>query len=83
MTHIETLPLSDAKGMIDQGLEHLQIDHIDLTEKLDCYFCPLSGNLWHAYLNTTELYNVLSDTAIAQLEREFAPLCITHENYHV
>jgi len=30
--------------------------------------------LWHAYLGTTELYNVLSSAVIDSLEREFA-LC--------
>ena len=75
MKHIETLPFNDARIMIDQGLEHLVIQHDDLTVELDCYFCPVTGNLWHAYLGTTELYNVLSATGIAALEREFAPLC--------
>jgi len=75
MKHIATLPAVDAHIMIDQGLEHLVIQHDDLTVELDCYFCPFTGNLWHAYLGTTELYNVLSATVIAALEREFAPLC--------
>lgn len=75
MKHIATLPAVDARIMIEQGLEHLEIDHDDLTVPLDCYFCPITGNLWHAYLGTTELYNVLSATVIASLEREFAPLC--------
>jgi hypothetical protein len=76
MQHIETLPIIDAQIMIDQGLEHLVIEHGDLTVELDCYFCPVTGNLWHAYLGTIELYNVLSATVIAALEREFAPLCV-------
>jgi len=76
MKHIETLPITDAKIMINQELEHLVIEHDDLTAPLDCYFCPITGNLWHAYLGTTELYNVLSDTVIAAFEREFAPLCV-------
>jgi len=76
MKHIETLPTVDARIMIDQGLEHLVIEHGDLTVPLDCYFCPVTGNLWHAYLGTTELYNVLSATVISALEREFAPLCV-------
>ena len=75
MKHIETLPFNDARIMIDQGLEHLVIQHDDLTAPLDCYFCPVTGNLWHAYLGTTELYNVLSNAVIDSLEREFAPLC--------
>jgi len=75
MKHIATLPPIDAHIMIDQGLEHLVIQHDDLTVELDCYFCPITGNLWHVYIGTTELYNVLSSAVIAALEREFAPLC--------
>ena len=75
MKHIETLPFNDARIMIAQGLEHLVVQHGDLTEPLDCYFCPITGNLWHAYLGTTELYNVLSSAVIDSLVREFAPLC--------
>jgi len=76
MKHIATLPAADARIIIDQGLEHLFIEHDDLTAPLDCYFCPITGNLWHAYLGTTELYNVLSSAVIDSLEREFAPLCV-------
>ena len=75
MKHIAMLSVLDACIMIDQGLEHLVVEHSDLTKPLDCYFCPITGNLWHAYLGTTELYNVLSATVISALEREFAPLC--------
>jgi hypothetical protein len=76
MQHIETLPALDACIMIDQGLEHLVVEHGDMTTPFDCYFCPVTGNLWHCYLGTTELYNVLSATVISALEREFAPLCV-------
>jgi len=76
LKHIETLPAVDARIMIDQGLEHLVVEHGDMTTPFDCYFCPVTGNLWHCYLGTTELYNVLSATVIAALEREFAPLCV-------
>lgn len=76
MKHIETLPFTDAKIMIDQGLEHLAIEHDDLTVELDCYFCPITGNLWHAYLGTVELYNVLAPAVIAAFEREFVQFCI-------
>ena len=76
MKHIATLLAVDARIMIDQGLEHLVIQHDDLTVELDCYFCPFTGNLWHAYLGTTELYNVLSATVIAALERGFAHFCV-------
>ena len=83
MKHIETLPLNDAMIMIDTGLEHLAIDHYDLTGTLDCYFCPVSGNLWHAYLGQADLYNVLSPTVIADLERKFAPYSFYERNSYV
>ena len=73
MRHIDTLPFVDARIMIDQGLEHLSIEHGDMAVPVDCYFCPVTGNLWHCYLGTTELLGVMSATAIAELEREFAP----------
>jgi hypothetical protein len=74
MKHIETLPFNDARIMVRSGLDHLQVTHFDMTEKMDCYFCPVSGNLWHCYLGQVDLYNILADTVIAQLEREYAPL---------
>ena len=76
MKHIATLPAVDARIMIDQGLEHLVVEHGDLTAPLDCYFCPITGNLWHAYIGTTELYNVLSSAVINSLERGFAHFCV-------
>ena len=76
MKHIATLPAIDARIIIDQGLEHLVIEHDDLTAPLDCYFCPITGNLWHAYIGTTELYNVLSSAVINSFERGFAHFCV-------
>lgn len=74
MKHIETLPFNDARIMVRSGLEHLQIKDFDMTENMDCYFCPVTGNLWHCYLGQVDLFNILADTVIARLEREFAPL---------
>jgi hypothetical protein len=72
MKHIETLPFNDACIMVRSGLDHLQVKHFDMTEMMDCYFCPVTGNLWHCYLGQVDLYNILADTVIAQLEREYA-----------
>lgn len=83
MKHIDTLPYGDAIEMINSGLQHLAIEHDDLTETLDCYFCPVSGNLWHVYLGQVELYNVLSPSVIADLEREFAPYSFYERNSYV
>ena len=75
MKHIETLPYNDARIMVDSGLEHLAIEYADLGSTVDCYFCPVTGNLWHVYLGTTELYNVLSSAVLEAIEREYALLC--------
>ena len=84
MKHIDTLPYGDAIEMINNGLQHLAIEHDDLPgETLDCYFHPVSGNLWHAYFKKVELYNVLSPTVIADLERKFAPFSFYERKIHV
>lgn len=57
--------------------------HIDLTQyfaddrddsdaKLECYFDDYTMNLWHVYVNGAEIFNLLSDTTIKSLEREYA-----------
>jgi len=83
MKHIETIHPVDARIMIDQGLEHLVIEHGDMAVPVDCYFCPVTGNLWHCYLGTTEILGVMSATAIAELEREFAPYSFYERNDYV
>ena len=83
MKHIETIHPVDARIMIDQGLEHLVIEHGDMAVPFDCYFCPVTGNLWHAYLGTTDISGVMSATAIAELEREFAPYSLYERNDYV
>lgn len=69
--HIDTLPPSDARNITAGGLVHLSIDYIDLTVPLDCYFDPYDGSLWHAYLGTTELFNVLAKAVITDFEDQF------------
>jgi hypothetical protein len=83
MKHIETLPFNDARIMVDSGLEHLAIEYADLATTVDCYFCPVSGNLWHCYLGQHDLYNVLAPAVIAELEREFAPLSFYERHDYV
>ena len=44
----------------------------DSDAKLECYFDPGTTNLWHVYAGEMEIFNLLSDTVIQALEREFA-----------
>lgn len=43
----------------------------DIDAKLECYFDGDTGNLWHVYVGEMEIFNILSDTVIQELEREY------------
>lgn len=56
--------------------------HTDLTQywadmrddsdaKMECYFEPYTCNLWHVYVGEMEIFNLMSDTVIQSLEREY------------
>jgi len=68
------------KHDVNKYLEKMDIDHDDISTTLECYFCRESGNLWHVFVSQgtagdLELYNVLSDTMIKALEREYEIAC--------
>lgn len=44
----------------------------DSDAKLECYFDRDTTNLWHVYAGEMEIFNLLSDTVIQSLEREYA-----------
>ena len=57
--------------------------HTDLTQYfadntydtgavLECYFDDYTMSLWFVYVNGAEIINVMSDTTIKALEREYA-----------
>ena len=46
-------------------------DRDDSDAKLECYFDDYTMSLWHVYVNDSEIYNLLSDTVIKSLEREY------------
>lgn len=75
MKHIETLDPVDQANLRD--MTHRAIEHHDMTVPLDCYFDPYDGSLWHVFLGTTELYNVLAKAVINELEEEFLLLELT------
>ena len=47
-------------------------DRDDSDAKLECYFDDYTMSLWHVYVNDSEIFNLLSDTVIQSLEREYA-----------
>ena len=44
----------------------------DSDAQLECYFDDYTMSLWHVYVNESEIYNLLADSVIASLEREYA-----------
>ena len=46
-------------------------DRDDSDAKLECYFDDYTMSLWHVYVNDSEIFNLLSDTVIKALEREY------------
>jgi hypothetical protein len=47
-------------------------DRDDSDAKMECYFDRDTTNLWHVYVGEMEIFNLLSDTVIEALEREYA-----------
>lgn len=53
-------------------MANLAIYNDDICVDIDCYFDEETQNLWHAYVGDHDIFNVLQQTTIAELEREFA-----------
>jgi hypothetical protein len=47
-------------------------DRDDSDAKMECYFDRDTTNLWHVYVGEMEIFNLLSNTVIEALEREYA-----------
>lgn len=47
-------------------------DRDDSDATLECYFDDYTMSLWHVYVNGAEIFNLLSDTVIQSIEREYA-----------
>ena len=47
------------------------INDDDCTAPLECYFDDYTMSLWFVYVNDVEIVNLLSDTVIKALEREY------------
>ena len=57
--------------MKHQDLTQYITDSDDCDTPLECYFDDYTMSLWHVYVNDAEIYNLLSDTAIKALERDY------------
>lgn len=53
-------------------LVNLSIFNDDICADIDCYFDEETHNIWHAYVGDHDIYNILQQTTIAELEREFS-----------
>jgi len=51
--------------------QYMADERDDSDAKLECYFEEYTGSLWHVYAGEMEIYNLLSDAVIQDLEREF------------
>ena len=56
----------------DDLTQYFADDRDDSDAKLECYFDDYTMNLWHVYVNGSDIFNLLSDTVIESLEREYA-----------
>ena len=52
--------------------EYVAQERDDIDAELVCYFDPYTMSLWYVYVNEAQIYNILSDTVIQALEREYA-----------
>lgn len=50
-------------------------DRDDTDATLECYFHDYSGNLHHVYIGDKEIFNILSNNVIADLEEEYSRYC--------
>jgi hypothetical protein len=52
--------------------DNLDIYNDDICQDIECYFDPVIGNIWFAYVNGCNVLDLLRDTVVAKLEREYA-----------
>ena len=55
---------------------------VDCTAPLECYFDDYTMSLWFVYVNDVEIVNLLSDTVIKALEREYEQHVIKERREH-
>lgn len=52
--------------------ENLDIYSDDICQDIECYFDPATGSAWFIYVNGANVFDLVRDTVIAKLEREYA-----------
>jgi hypothetical protein len=57
-------------------------DRDDSDATLECYFHDYSGNLHHVYVEGKEIYNLLSNNLISELEQEYNRHCREEAREH-
>jgi len=55
--------------------QYIANDRDDTDAALECYFYDYTGNLHHVYVGDKEIYNILSNNVIADLEEEYNRYC--------
>jgi hypothetical protein len=68
-------PAKQARDAEHNDLVNLSIYEVDICADIDCYFDPDTNNLWHAYVGDHDIFNIMRDSTIAFLEREFEKHC--------
>jgi hypothetical protein len=66
----------------DDLTQYIANDRDDSDATLECYFHDYSGNLHHVYVSEKEIYNLLSNNVIAELEEEFNRHCRNEAKEH-
>jgi hypothetical protein len=59
----------------DDLTQYMANDRDDTDATLECYFHDYSGNLHHVYICDKEVFNILSNNVIADLEEEYNRYC--------
>lgn len=70
--------MTEAKQARDaehSDLKNLAIYEPDICAEIDCYFDAGTGNLWHAYVGDHDIFELIRDSVIAELETKYAKHC--------
>jgi hypothetical protein len=59
----------------DDLVQYYATGQYDTDASLECYFHSYSGNLHAVYIGEHEVFNILSNNTIAELEEEYSRFC--------
>ena len=66
----------------DDLTQYIANDRDDSDATLECYFHDYSGNLYHVYIGDKEIFNLLSNLLISELEEEYSRHCRNEVKEH-